>query len=132
MQGACQCDRGSVVFPSASSACSAVIVSNQDRANLADVRSRKAFQFVCSSSIESAPNFSVRASARTKATIASATTAAAGTAQTSLRSIAAGLSSLLGQSIDPGGLLSRALGVMLSDTPGAPPLVTPPSGPPAL
>src|SRR5438034_5052073 len=87
MQGACQ--ELCVLCGSA-----LIVVRSQDRAKRALVRSRKAFQFAWSSSTESAPNFSVNASARTNATIASATTAAAGTAQTSLRSIAAGLSSI--------------------------------------
>src|SRR5262249_57555144 len=88
------------------------VSDGQDLANGAVVRSRNDRQLDCSSSTESPPNFSVSASARTKATIASATTAAAGTAQTSLRSIAAGLSSIVVRSIERSGFMSVAIGFM--------------------
>ena len=64
------------------------------------------------SAIESPPNFSRNASARTRQTIASATTAAAGTAQTSLRSIAAGDSMPVARSTERSGCISVAIGFM--------------------
>ena len=64
------------------------------------------------SSIESPPNFSRKASARTKDTIASPTTAAAGTAHTSLRSIAAGAFCSVVRSTDRSGCISVAMGFM--------------------
>ena len=57
--------------------------------------------------MESPPNFSRKASPSTKATIASPTTAAAGTAQTSLRSIAAGASLKVFRSTDRSGCHQR-------------------------
>ena len=56
--------------------------------------------------------FPMAASASTNATIASATTAAAGTAQTSLRSTAAGLSVIVARSTDRSGFISVAIGFM--------------------
>ena len=57
-------------------------------------------------------NFSRNASATTKLTIASPTTAAAVTAHTSLRSIAAGDSSSVVRSTDRNGFISVAMGFM--------------------
>src|SRR5207248_5906137 len=76
------------------------------------VRSLNAFQLVASSSIESPPNFSIAASARTIETMASPTTAAAGTAQTSLRSIVAGLSVMFDRSTERSGFISVEIGFM--------------------
>src|SRR5688572_18615094 len=84
------------------------------------------------SAIESPPNFSSRASARTSATIASPTTAAAGTAQTSLRSMAACASSIVARSTDRRGFMSVEIGFIHAETRTSSPLVTPPSRPPAL
>src|SRR5687768_300469 len=84
------------------------------------------------SSIESPPNFSRNASARTNETIASPTTAAAGTAQTSRRSIAAGASCNVLRSTDRSGFISVAIGFMNPLTRRSWPFVTPPSRPPAL
>src|SRR5204863_10006318 len=82
--------------------------------------------------IESPPKRSSRASARTKATIASPTTAAAGTAQTSLRSMAAGASVIVDRSTERSGFISVEIGFMYAMTRTSSPLVTPPSRPPAL
>src|SRR5262245_31686452 len=84
------------------------------------------------SGIESPPHFSSSASASTKHTIASPTTAAAGTAQTSLRSIAAGASCSVVRSTERSGFISVAIGFMKPVTRTSCPLVTPPSRPPAL
>ena len=84
------------------------------------------------SAIESPPNFSTSASASTSATIASPTTAAAGTAQTSLRSIAAGASAIVVRSTERSGFISVEIGFMYAETRRSSPLVTPPSRPPAL
>src|SRR5690606_26427764 len=62
------------------------------------------------SSIESPPNFARKASASTNATIAAPTTPAAGTAQTSLRSIAAGASASVSRSTERSGDISVAIG----------------------
>jgi len=91
-----------------------------------------ALQFATSSSIESPPNFSITASAITIATIASPTTAAAGTAHTSLRSIAAGLTSIVDKSTERRGFIRVEIGFMYAVTRRSWPLVTPPSRPPAL
>ena len=85
-----------------------------------------------SSATESPPNFSVTASARTSATMASPTTAAAGTAHTSLRSIAAGDSVIVARSTDRSGFMSVEIGFMKPITRTSSPFVTPPSSPPAL
>src|SRR3989304_6996874 len=74
--------------------------------NLAAVRTRNACQLATSSSMESPPNFSITASASTMATMASPTTAAAGPAQTSLRSMAAGPPALGVKSTERNGLIS--------------------------
>src|SRR2546428_425919 len=96
------------------------------------VRFRKPSQLATSSSTESPPNFSTTASARTNATIASPTTAAAGTAQTSLRSTVAGLSVIVARSTERSGFISVEIGFMYAVTRRSSPLVTPPSRPPAL
>ena len=98
-------------------------------ASASRVRRRRARR---SSAIESPPNFSSSASARTSATIASPTTAAAGTAQTSLRSIAAGDSVMVVRSTERSGFISVEIGFMQAVTRMSSPLVTPPSRPPAL
>ena len=72
------------------------------------------------------------ASASTNATIASPTTAAAGTAQTSLRSMAAGLSVIVAKSTDRSGFINVEIGFIYAMTRKSSPLVTPPSRPPAL
>src|SRR4029077_14844079 len=77
-----------------------------------DVRSTVALQFATSSSMESPPNFSTTASASTNATMASPTTAAAGTAQTSLRSMVAGLSAIVVRSTERSGFISVEMGFM--------------------
>jgi len=69
---------------------------------------------------------------QTRATMASPTTAAAGTAHTSLRSIAAGASCSVVKSTDRSGFISVAIGFMNPVTRTSSPLVTPPSRPPAL
>src|SRR5215204_6125214 len=84
------------------------------------------------SAIESPPNFSINASARTNATIASPTTAAAGTAQTSLRSMAAAASSMVTRSTERRGFIKVEMGFIQAETRRSSPLVTPPSSPPAL
>ncbi len=61
-----------------------------------------------------------------------ATTAAAGTAQTSLRSIAAGASAIVVRSTDRSGFIRVEIGFMNPVTRTSWPLVTPPSSPPAL
>ena len=85
-----------------------------------------------SSATESPPNFSMSASARTSATMASPTTAAAGTAQTSLRSIAADASPIVVRSTERSGFISVEIGFIHAETRRSSPLVTPPSRPPAL
>src|SRR5262245_38049505 len=102
------------------------------RARRAVVRFFVAVQFATSSMTESPPNFSMTASASTMATIASPTTAAAGTAQTSLRSIVAGLSVIVARSTERSGFISVEIGFMYAVTRRSSPLVTPPSRPPAL
>ena len=62
--------------------------------------------------MESPPNFSTTASASTNATIASATTAAAGTAQMSLRSTVASVSVMVARSTERSGFISVAIGFM--------------------
>ena len=62
--------------------------------------------------MESPPNFSRNASPSTNDTIASPTTAAAGTAHTSLRSMAAGASVSVFRSTDLRGFISVAIGFM--------------------
>src|SRR6266545_2307120 len=96
------------------------------------VRFVNACQFATSSSTESPPNFSISVSARTMATMASPTTAAAGTAQTSLRSTAAGLSVIVVRSTERSGFISVEIGFMYAVRRRSSPLVTPPSRPPAL
>src|SRR5262245_45883463 len=77
-----------------------------------EVRSRNVFQFVTILSTVSPPNFSIAASASTIATMASPTTAAAGTAQTSLRSTVAGLSVIVLKSTERSGFISVEIGFM--------------------
>src|SRR5262249_34254834 len=88
----------------------------QRRVNLAAVRSRDACQACTSSATESPPNFSSAASARTSATIASPTTAAAGTEQMSLRSTVAGLSVIVARSTERSGFMRVAIGFMYAVT----------------
>ena len=64
--------------------------------------------------------------------MASPTTAAAGTAQTSLRSIAAGASFIVARSTERSGFMSVEIGFIVTVTRTSSPLVTPPSSPPAL
>ena len=64
--------------------------------------------------------------------MASPTTAAAGTAQTSLRSTVAGLSVIVVRSTERSGFISVEMGFMYPVTRTSSPLVTPPSRPPAL
>ena len=64
--------------------------------------------------------------------MASPTTAAAGTAQTSLRSMAAGAFCIVVRSTERSGFISVAIGFMKPVTRTSWPLVTPPSRPPAL
>src|SRR5438093_10091557 len=85
---------------------------NHRRSNRLAVLVVLASQFARSSAIESPPYFSTAASARTNATIASPTTAAAGTAQTSLRSTVARLSVIVARSTDLSGFISVEIGFM--------------------
>tara|TARA_B100001179_G_C18458740_1_gene346225 strand:- start:4 stop:192 length:189 start_codon:yes stop_codon:yes gene_type:complete len=62
--------------------------------------------------MESPPNFSRKASARTKEIIASATTEAAGTAHTSLRSTVAGASVIVDMSTERRGFIRVEIGFM--------------------
>jgi hypothetical protein len=64
--------------------------------------------------------------------MASPTTAAAGTAHTSLRSIAAGDSVMVCKSIERSGFINVEIGFIQAVTRTSSPLVTPPSRPPAL
>src|SRR5947209_4487189 len=80
----------------------------------------------------SPPNFSRKASASTIAIMASPTTPAAGTAQTSLRSTTASTVSLVARSTDLSGVRSVESGFIAARTTSGWPLVTPPSRPPAL
>src|SRR4029453_9300919 len=108
------------------------VVPNHFLAKRAVVRAQKARWFSVSSWMESPPNLSNKASASTRAIIASPTTAAAGTAHTSLRSMVAGLSAIVVRSTERRGFISVAMGFMSPDPPGSPPWVTPASKPPAL
>src|SRR4030095_942788 len=65
------------------------------------------------------------------ATTASPTTAAAGTAQTSLRSIVAGDAPIVLRSTEPSGFINVEIGFIHAVTRTSSPLVTPPSTPPA-
>src|SRR4029077_172199 len=84
------------------------------------------------SSTLSPPNFSRKASTRTIAIMASPTTPAAGTAQTSLRSTTASTDSRVSRSTERRGFRRVEIGFMAARTTTGWPLVTPPSSPPAL
>ena len=100
-----------------------------DRRDLMTVSQRRA---ACSiSAIESPPNLSSAAFASTKQTMASPTTAAAGTAHTSLRSIVAGSSFIVAVLTDRNGFINVEMGFIQADTRTSSPLVMPPSRPPA-
>src|SRR3989442_6899531 len=77
------------------------------------------------------PNFSNMASASTKHTMDSATTPAAGTAQTSLRTTAPVIASFVLMSTDRSGDISVDSGFIAPRTTTGAPVVTPPSVPPA-
>src|SRR5699024_4327361 len=83
------------------------------------------------SGTEAPPNFSVAASASTSATIASATTAPAGTAQTSERWLIAVVASPVTTSTVCSARLSDEIGFSAARTRSCSPLVMPPSRPPA-
>src|SRR4029079_17720854 len=85
---------------------------HQRGTNRSAVRPGKACQLADSAAMKSPPNFSSSASASTIATIASPTTAAAGTAQTSLRSTVAGLSVMVVKSTERSGFISVEIGFM--------------------
>ena len=81
------------------------------------------------SSTASPPNFSMNASASTRHIIASPTTAAAGTAHTSLRSMAAAAAAIVSSSTDRSGFISVEIGFIHAVTRTSSPFVTPPSSP---
>ena len=83
------------------------------------------------SATESPPNFSIAASASTSATIASATTAAAGTAHTSERWLIAVAGSPVATSTVDSARLSDEIGFIAARTRSGSPVVMPPSRPPA-
>jgi hypothetical protein len=83
------------------------------------------------SATESPPNFSVAASASTSATIASATTAAAGTAHTSDRWLIAVAASPVVMSTVWSARFRLEIGFIAALTRSGSPLVMPPSRPPA-
>src|SRR5581483_277180 len=97
-------------------------------------RSARRFRYACAlrrvSASESPPNFSSAASARTSATIASATTPAAGTAQTSLRWLMATAASPVSVSIVWSARGIVEMGFIAARTRSSSPVVMPPSVPP--
>src|SRR3954453_23764434 len=94
------------------------------------MRSLYAPSAACTSSMWSPPNFSRYAPASTSATIASATTAAAGTTVESVRSRIACAGSLVSVSTDRSGCVIVEIGFIAAWTTSGSPLVMPPSKPP--